>query len=169
LTLDCPDPVARLTKLKIADPDRINIFDTFEKWRERHGKDWVAASKLHDDVQQLLLRGRKFSRQRINYEVRALVGTRIANYLLEEKKSETNKWAAAEFRLIKTDSEAASAPAGDDTVADQEEEFHHQQRPDRPEPISLAEKDALKTRRFADDDIFQMRPNAPSNYHLSAP
>jgi hypothetical protein len=33
----------------------------------------------------------------------------------------------------------------------------------------LAEKDALKTRGFADDDIFQMRPNAPSNYHLSAP
>ena len=58
-------------------------------------------------MQILLLHGRKHSRQRINHEVRELVGTRIGNYLLQEKKSQTNKWEAAEFRLIKTDSPRA--------------------------------------------------------------
>ena len=106
-TLDCPDPVARLAKLKITDPDRINVFDIFETWWRHHFDHWVAASQLNWEVQTLLPRGRKFSRQRINYEVRELVGTRIGSYLLEEKKSQTNKWAAAEFRLIKTDSPRA--------------------------------------------------------------
>src|SRR5262249_22821917 len=106
-TLDCPDPVARLAKLKITDPDRINVFDIFETWWRHHFDGWVTANQLNWDVQALLRHGRKFSRQRINYEVRELVGTRIGNYLLEEKKSPTNKWAAAEFRLIKTDSPRA--------------------------------------------------------------
>jgi hypothetical protein len=106
-TLDCPDPVARLAKLKITDPDRINVFDIFETWWRHHFDGWVTANQLNWDVQALLLHGSKFSRQRINYEVRELVGTRIGSYLLEEKKSQTSKWAAAEFRLIKTDSPRA--------------------------------------------------------------
>src|SRR5262249_49418589 len=107
LTFGCPDPVERLTKLKITDPDRINVFDIFETWWRHHFDHWIAASQLNWEVQTLLLRGRKFSRQRINYEVRELVGTRISNFLLEEKKSESSKWVAAEFRLIKTDSPRA--------------------------------------------------------------
>ena len=107
LTLDCPDPVARSRERKIKDPDRINVFDIFETWFRLHFDNWVTASQLNWDVQILLLHGRKHSRQRINHEVRELVGTRIGNYLLQEKKSQTNKWEAAEFRLIKTDSPRA--------------------------------------------------------------
>src|SRR5262249_49210972 len=81
-------------------------FDIFETWWEHHKDDWVATSKLHGAVQQLLLHGRKFSRQLINYEVRELVDTRIANFLLQEK-SQASKWSAAEFRLVKTDSPRA--------------------------------------------------------------
>jgi len=107
LTLDCPDPAARSRERKIKDPDRINVFDIFETWFRLHFDNWVTASQLNWDVQILLLHGRKHSRQRINHEVRELVGTRIGNYLLQEKKSQTNKWEAAEFRLIKTDSPRA--------------------------------------------------------------
>jgi len=102
LTLGCPDPVARLAELKVKDPDRIDILGIFQKWWEHHEDDWTAAARLNDEVVQLLLHGRKFSRQRINSEVRQLIGTRIADYVLEEKKSETSKWAAAEFRLTAT-------------------------------------------------------------------
>src|SRR5262245_20717150 len=107
LTLGCPDPVARLAELKVKDPDRINVFGVFETWWRHHFDGWVTANQLNWDVQALLLHGRKFSRQRINHEVRQLIGTRIAKYLLQEKKSDTDKWAAAEFRLIKTVSSRA--------------------------------------------------------------
>ena len=107
LTLGCPDPVVRLAELKVKDPDRINVVSVFEAWFRHHFDNWITANSLNYEVQQLLLHGRKHSRQRINNEVRNLVGTRIANYMLQEKKSDTSKWAAAEFRLIKTDSPRA--------------------------------------------------------------
>src|SRR5262249_54284809 len=74
----------------------------------RHGANCVTAHALDPEVKSLLLRGRKESRQRINFEVRQLLGTRIGHYLLLERK-QTNKWAPAKFRLIKTDAKDAGA------------------------------------------------------------
>jgi hypothetical protein len=100
LTLGCPDPVRRIAQLKISDPDRIAIFEVFEKWEECHGDDWVTAHTLHREVQDLLLGGRKFSRQRVASEVHRLLGTRLGHYLVEEKPK-TDKWAPHEYRLIR--------------------------------------------------------------------
>jgi hypothetical protein len=57
----------------------------FEKWSEYHKNNWVTASGLHAEVQQLLLPdGAKFSRQRVNdlitsvLEIRAPRPTRRA-------------------------------------------------------------------------------------------
>jgi len=82
-TLDCPDPVARLAKLKITDPDRINVFDIFETWFRLHFDNWVTASQLNWDVQILLLHGRKHSRQRITDPSRPLIVTTECLAVLE--------------------------------------------------------------------------------------
>jgi len=150
-TLDCPDPVARLAKVKTTDPDRINVFDIFETWWRHHFDNWVAASQLNWEVQALLLHGRKFSRQRINYEVRELVGTRIGSYLLEEKKSQTNKWAAAEFRLIKTDS-----PRAREGFYDQPGEATATS--EAPAPEAAASEEAAATTDDADGWQFNREP-----------
>jgi hypothetical protein len=101
LVLGCHDPVLRLTAAKERDARRQNVAEIFTIWWERHGKNPVALSGLHEDVKNAAdpqSRGRQY----LSAFFDRLAGTRMVGFVLT-RQAAPGKWGVATYALKKTD------------------------------------------------------------------
>jgi hypothetical protein len=86
LALGCADPVARMRDAKANDPQRRRLDELFNAWWARHGDAPIAASALHEDVQNLVDpqgRGRQF----VATYIAKLTGTRVAGFVVTAQRA----------------------------------------------------------------------------------
>lgn len=102
IALGCPDPVERVQELKQQDSERQEILDIFQSWYECHKSSWITQANL-DMTVTVLLDPNSRGKNALTKRLRSLAGTRLAGYLLEDRKPRA-KWARLEYRLVKTNS-----------------------------------------------------------------
>jgi len=97
LALGCQDPVARISEMKEADPERQALALLFNTWHRHHGSNRVASTKLHEEVVKLIapLGG---SRQSISSYVQNLAGTAAGGFILK-MYPKAGEWGAHKYAV----------------------------------------------------------------------
>lgn len=118
LALGCQDPVAKIAKLKAADPVRLAKAEALRTWWQHHGKDKVTANDLHEAVKALLEPDlAKRTRQNIASLVSRLDGTRLAGFHLASNKDDDKKgyWTPISYWLerVEDENQQTTNPSGD--------------------------------------------------------
>jgi hypothetical protein len=105
LTLDCRDPVDRLTATKQTDPGRSFLVALFNKWWEIHEGRQVTAHDLGDTIKEMI-NPEKTGRQYVTAFLNKLTSppTRIGGYALT-RFDPAGKWSAALYMLLRTTTE----------------------------------------------------------------
>jgi hypothetical protein len=82
LSLGCIDPVDFIGEAKRIDPERENAASIFSMWWTKHGRAPMEANALDAELKELIDPHGK-TRQSLAAKVRALVGVRVAGYVLD--------------------------------------------------------------------------------------
>ncbi len=98
LALGCQDPVARISEMKEADPERQALALLFNTWHRHHGSNRVASTKLHEEVVELIapLGG---SRQSISSYVQNLAGTAAGGFILK-MYPKSGEWGDHKYAVL---------------------------------------------------------------------
>jgi hypothetical protein len=164
VALDCQDPVAKIAKLKTADPVRLAAAEIFQTWWKHHRKDKVTANDLHETVKALFVPDpNKRSRQNVASLVSRLDGTRLAGFHLCSNKDDDSKgrWTPVSYWLEQVETESQQ-------TTDDPDDFYFNHEPDdaavRPDAggiafvMTSAMKQQLRARGFSDEQIDNLTP-----------
>jgi hypothetical protein len=102
VALGCSDPIDRIRRLKMLDPDRQNLAAMFTQWNLLHGSNPVPVSKLDPSVCDLINPHWRGRRQAIVTTVPKFVNARAAGFLLTQHVPE-GKWSPTTYALKRTD------------------------------------------------------------------